>query len=431
MRTLSPLRALGLGLALTLALCPRAWGVFYTTQDSANPLEILGHSARATAMGTALVAVEGDESDLLWNPAGLAGIPSVHLSLSHDSWLEDVIQENLLLAIPLSKRDTLALGSTYVNYGKIDGYDSTGLPTASYQPNRISTALGWGGWIFDRFAVGLDARGFLQNIGGSSFSTFFAGAGVLWSPTSSLRVGLSYSDFGIGRSPYSNTGAARVGFSWMGLRSKDASTLLAASMVMPPYGVYRLQLGVEEALGGLLFLRAGYQFDLVDNQIPGLQFFSSGVGFRLGDLDLDYAFLPIGELGASHRVSLGFRFGETPPPTPAPARPAILEGVTGFAPPTLVRPQDQVEKVELQFHLPGQSSTPPPGASKWAGAIQRYEKFLQDHPQSAQGWQILGKLYFESGRAAEGLQCLEESLRLKPDNQALRDWVMKYRANKP
>ena len=56
-------------------------------------------------------------------------------------------------------------------------------------------------------------------------------------------------------------------------------------------------------------LRGGYQFghgaDQLQNNIVGL---SAGAGIRLGSLDLDYAFLPYGTLGDTHRVSVGWRF---------------------------------------------------------------------------------------------------------------------------
>ncbi|MEK7744548.1 MAG: hypothetical protein AAB578_09205, partial [Elusimicrobiota bacterium] len=40
---------------------------------------------------------------------------------------------------------------------------------------------------------------------------------------------------------------------------------------------------------------------------PGI---TAGVGWVLGDLDLDYAFVPYGDLGISHRISVSWRFGE-------------------------------------------------------------------------------------------------------------------------
>jgi hypothetical protein len=40
---------------------------------------------------------------------------------------------------------------------------------------------------------------------------------------------------------------------------------------------------------------------------PGI---TAGVGWALRDFDLDYAFVPYGDLGVSHRLSVTWRFGE-------------------------------------------------------------------------------------------------------------------------
>jgi hypothetical protein len=47
----------------------------YTTALSPNPLEDLGHSPRASAMGNAFTAAENDAACLFYNPAGLYRLP--------------------------------------------------------------------------------------------------------------------------------------------------------------------------------------------------------------------------------------------------------------------------------------------------------------------------------------------------------------------
>lgn len=415
------------------SLCAPAFGTVYTTIDLANPLESLGHSARATAMGMALVAVPGDSSDLLWNPAGLSGISSTQLALNHDSWLESVLQETFILAVPFPKAGTFALGSTYVNYGNIDSFDSTGAATGSYQPYRLSASLGWGGELFSGFSLGLAVRGFQQAIVSKTYNSYFASMGVIWALAKNFEVAASYSDLGLILENYSTAGVLRAGLGWSILESKGSSTLLTAALAMPPYGVYRIQLGAEEKFLSDFFLRAGYQFDLVNNQIPGLQELTAGFGFRFMDFDLDYAFLPMGDLGSSQRVSLAYHFGEKQA-SPSSSHAAGHESSTNFTPPPDANALNQVEKVELKFSLPdnpAQEPTPSPSASRWTVAIQEYEKFLQEHPQNPQAWQVLGKLYFQNGRTGEALQCMEESLRLQPDNPALKGWLQKYKASNP
>jgi hypothetical protein len=46
--------------------------------------------------------------------------------------------------------------------------------------------------------------------------------------------------------------------------------------------------------------------------LGGLSNFSAGFGFRRNLFSLDYAFVPLGDLGTTHRVSLNFRFKKRP-----------------------------------------------------------------------------------------------------------------------
>jgi cytochrome c-type biogenesis protein CcmH/NrfG len=54
---------------------------------------------------------------------------------------------------------------------------------------------------------------------------------------------------------------------------------------------------------------------------------------------------------------------------------------------------------------------------------------LQLEPENAQAWRSLGALYFQLKRKAFAVQCFEESLRLYPSDQRLREWLNNYKAS--
>ena len=56
-----------------------------------------------------------------------------------------------------------------------------------------------------------------------------------------------------------------------------------------------------------IYLRAGYNSRAAKN-LGGFTGFSSGVGFSIGRIGLDYAWVPFGELGDTHRIGLRGRF---------------------------------------------------------------------------------------------------------------------------
>lgn len=105
-----------------------------------------------------------------------------------------------------------------------------------------------------------------------------------------------------------------------------------------PYLIFAGEWFVGSSPSSGLFLRSGLNFkNYEDHGFMGA--FAGGFGLKLGGFTADYAFSPYGELGAAHRMTLGFAWGAPPPPAPprsavpAKARVAVApfhrgEGVT-------------------------------------------------------------------------------------------------------
>lgn len=83
-------------------------------------------------------------------------------------------------------------------------------------------------------------------------------------------------------------------------------------MVLPVFTPSYMALGTEYLLPikglGSLALRLGANTKATDlGLVAGLR---AGAGFRFKPLEFDYAFGAMGELGQSHLVSVGYRFGK-------------------------------------------------------------------------------------------------------------------------
>jgi hypothetical protein len=146
---------------------------------------------------------------------------------------------------------------------------------------------------------------------------------------------------------------------------------------------------------------------------------------------LDYAFVPYGDLGTSHRVSVGYEF---PNPTPVVSKP-----VTVLAPPVTVVATPQPlpvtagapkSKVEVRFELPSAGGTPTAEAQA-PSLVGPYEKAAQENPGDSRAWRKLGIVYLRTGQSALGIQCLEQALRLNPSDLELRKWLDDYHAKHP
>jgi hypothetical protein len=409
------------------SLCAAAGYTTYTTVQIPYPLEDRGHCPRAMALGSAFTAVEGDATCLYWNPAGLNKLEMPEISLTHQSWYSDITQETFLCAMPISNVGAFALGANYQSFGNLDGYNAGGDPTASFRPYRASISLGQGMALSPAFSVGLSVREFSQTlIPGGRTASYSVCPGLLWHALPTLRFGAFYSFLNTDASW--ELGLLKVGASWKIPLLEKYPCLLLFDLSMPPHGVYQIQCGAEQELFSVFFIRLGFQQDLKDNQIDGFRGFTEGLGIKFKGFDLDYSCALNGDLGCAQMVGLTYHFQpekeDKTPPQPS-SEPLV------FKPPSEIKPQDKVVKVELQFQLPPPDTAPSSEVKvispEIQGALDEADKKVQKSPKDPVAWLTLGKLYFQLGRSEYTIQCFEEALRIQPDNLQLKTWLEQYR----
>ena len=99
----------------------------------------------------------------------------------------------------------------------------------------------------------------------------------------------------------------QLGVSMIPWKSEDEKQSITTSLQLnhPNDNAENLRFGVEYAWREILFLRAGYKLNVIDQDLP-----TAGIGLRsrLGrhPLRLDYAFDPSDFQGVFHRVGLSF-----------------------------------------------------------------------------------------------------------------------------
>jgi len=280
-----------------------------TTFDSAGlaqPADQAGVGARALAMGSAYVGVAEGSLALMWNAAGLAQLTAADVSLHHNSGLADTTQETLLIAGPLGSLGGFGAGFNYINNGEIEGRDASGNLTPSFSAGSMGVQVGWGKELLGGLSLGLAANFTTQTLGSDSYSSLAGDIAGLWTPLSGLRIGLSYMNLGGNVQGTAMTSGLRLGAS-LALPSPDNQLLLAVGGEMDQ-GINRAQVGAEDSIAGAFALRAGYQFNSEGQDYGGVSGLTLGGGIKLASLNLDYAYLPFGDLGASHRVSLSYDF---------------------------------------------------------------------------------------------------------------------------
>lgn len=252
--------------------------------------------ARAAAMGDAFTTIVDDSTSLYWNPAGLVKMKERRLSATYNMWLAGISQGYLGLGYPLS-RGIIAGGINYVDMGEFDGRDIDGNPiplTAS----ALNYHLGYANRIGEKFIWGISAGVVQDTIAEDTKSTYAANFGFLFQSSESLSLGLALRNVGdkLGSDPLPFEARA-------GLALARGPLVLALDLASPLDNDIYYCAGVEWWMWDGIALRAGYK----TNQDIG-QGFTAGLGFKKSKIQFDYAYVPYGDLGGTHKVSLGMSF---------------------------------------------------------------------------------------------------------------------------
>ncbi len=286
--------------------CPQ---VLPAASRTSNPLDNSNSFPRAAAMGSAFVGLADDATALFSNPAGLGYLNRWQLMADSNFWLVDTHQETILLGIPgPSQWGNFAVAFSYLDYGTFEGRDNAGSLAPNYSANRVNARVSWGLKILEEVSLGLGIQSSQTSLADNSYTALAGDIGFLAKPFENFKAGFSYDNLGVNSQSGAVEDAFNLGASYEVNLGKGNQLITALGGTVEPSAVSYLQAGVEYGLEKLFFLRAGYQLPLSDTGIPGLTGLTAGLGLNLSSFSFDYAYLPYGDLGSSHRVSVGYNF---------------------------------------------------------------------------------------------------------------------------
>ncbi|MGQ9560357.1 MAG: PorV/PorQ family protein [Candidatus Oleimicrobiaceae bacterium] len=324
--------------ALAVALCV-AWGANagqWRVAKYAGEFMSVGVGARALSMGGAYVAVARDVTAGYWNPAGLAGLSYPQLAAMHAERFAGIVNYDYVgAAAPLGRTLGVALTVTRTAVDDIpiatrlrnpelslgEVYTENGVPVRNTPLiEKYVTDAEWT-WVLslgrarsDRLWYGASAKLVHKSVG--DFDAWGLGfdVGARWNAVGRLLVAGTLQDVTTTVLVWDSTGTRelllptlRLGAAHLlsvpWLRGELVSAVdldvrvegrkIAAQL---HYGSASMDLhmGLEYLFQRVVALRLGYD-------VGHLTF---GVGVRLPQLDVDYAYLSHDQLGATHRISL-------------------------------------------------------------------------------------------------------------------------------
>jgi hypothetical protein len=321
---------------------------------SGNAFLKIGIGAKPAGMGEVSVAVTDDVSSIYWNPAGLAQVKNTQLSAMHIEWFDDIRYEWIGFAQPLTTRFAVAADVSYLYMGSIprtiesvsEGYEADG----TFSPVDMAVRVAFAAKLFKHFLAGGSFQRVQSRINfndvtkqkiedKTSQSMAIDIGGIYHVPIiTGLSVGGCFQNFGRQNKAFiekneSMPFAFNVGVSYKTLVStgktqdkkqenKTTGTdtskpdakpqpqnfgalTVAMDINFPTDSPVGTHIGIEYRFGNGIAIRGGYRTGTGFDFPSGL---SGGFGYGTGDYQLDYAFVPYGNLGNTHRVSFTIRF---------------------------------------------------------------------------------------------------------------------------
>ena len=301
----------------------------------------IGVDARATAMGNAFTAMEGDVSSIFWNVAGLANVKRIETMFVNNDWLAGVGFYYLGLALPLRRIGVLGFSVTSLTVPD-DKVRTVTKPEGTgeyWGAQDLAINLSFARKLTDKFSIGGNIKFIQQTIWHSHANTFAMDLGALFvTPFKGIRLGASLANYGgelrmTGRdqklsvdpdlinqgnvefvNALSETDAFplplifRVGLSGELVRTKALRLSYAIDALHPNDNTEAVNTGFELAVGETFFLRGGHANLFRENAEEGLTL-GGGLHYRLWGtqaiLRIDYSYVDFGRLKYVNRVSIG------------------------------------------------------------------------------------------------------------------------------
>lgn len=266
-------------------------------------------AARPAAMGNtnSVISIQSAQA----NPAVLSWLREGGISFEHMIYVQDLSYSRANFVKPLSGNSALSVAVGYLNMGgltrtaadgSIDGYSEQG----DFGYGGMTAAVGYGKRVTRSFSWGVSLGAAQETIDNTTSGSAMGSAGFLYVP---YRQGYTVG-FGV-----FNIGPQVKGFdlpsgAYLDIGRKVGKDLFVAGKAVGYVDTTtELRVGLEYAVSNSFFLRGGYRYPLQDQDLgefPNVDI-TGGFGIAAGRFTLDYAWLPQGDLGSTHRIAITTR----------------------------------------------------------------------------------------------------------------------------
>lgn len=271
----------------------------------------IGVGARPAGMGESFVSVADDVNAVYYNPAGLGRLKKAELTAMHTQWFEGLNFDYGALALP-SRLGTWGLSATTLKADDLEKRGNSETLAGSFDTVDAAYTLSLANKLGSSFYWGVTGRILVLKIDNTSAQTAGGDIGLLYEfSRRSLQFGVALKNMGSDikfneeSDPQPFVVDSGISAKFIGDR-----LLVALNAKKPRDNDVLIGAGTEwnQKLPHSLrcALRGGYNASYTD---PGdASGFSFGVGAGFKQLDIDFSWLPLGDLGNTFRYSARLQF---------------------------------------------------------------------------------------------------------------------------
>ncbi|PIU18927.1 MAG: hypothetical protein COT18_09545 [Elusimicrobia bacterium CG08_land_8_20_14_0_20_59_10] len=272
--------------------------------------------ARAAGMGGAYSAISEDASGIYWNPAGLIQIPKLSAIFMRTQYVADINYQYAAYAHRLSYDSVIGVSVLMTDIGSITRTDISGNTEGTFTPQDQVYTLSYSKAILEfsdkdiDVSIGISGK-YIESTIYHSAHTYAADLGIMTYNFGDIpyRLAVTATNMGGGLRYDEESSPLPLTLKLGAAISPFKNMLVGADVVLPKGNKPNLLIGGELALTPneltRFCVRAGLDLQQMNDRINGI---SMGLGATLHFFTLDYALVPMGELGATHRISLTFDF---------------------------------------------------------------------------------------------------------------------------
>lgn len=267
--------------------------------------------ARAIGMGEAYTAVADDANSIFYNVAGLARLEKKGAEYMFSKYVEETSYHWVAFAMPISETiGSAGIGFQYFTAGSIDETDIKASKVGTFTPSDLAVNLSYAKVLME-IPLGLNLKIINSKIKESA-TTVAVDLGAQYNKLMDGKLLLGFTAQNLGGSLKFESESSKLPILiklGSGYKVSD-SWVAAADIVFPEDNSPTLALGTDYKYqiqeGMNLSGRLGYNSR--GRKVDGFNGVTIGVGFGFQMATLDYAWMPLGDLGSTHRISVGVKF---------------------------------------------------------------------------------------------------------------------------